>query len=61
VTIVELADGIRPGGQTVDLRGAGADVVQRMRLIDQMHERSLDQWGVAWINATADAIELPTY
>ena len=32
VTIVELADGIRPGGQTVDLRGAGGDVVERMGL-----------------------------
>jgi 2-polyprenyl-6-methoxyphenol hydroxylase-like FAD-dependent oxidoreductase len=51
VTIVELADGIRPGGQTVDLRGAGGDVVERMGLIDQMRQRSLDQRGVAWINA----------
>jgi 2-polyprenyl-6-methoxyphenol hydroxylase-like FAD-dependent oxidoreductase len=51
VTIVELADGIRPGGQTVDLRGAGGDVVERMGLIDQMRERSLDQRGVAWIKA----------
>ena len=51
VTIVELADGIRPGGQTVDLRGAGGDVVVRMGLIGQMRERSLDQRGVAWIKA----------
>ena len=51
VTIVELADGIRPGGQTVDLRGAGGDVVERMGLIGQMRERSLDQRGVAWIKA----------
>jgi 2-polyprenyl-6-methoxyphenol hydroxylase-like FAD-dependent oxidoreductase len=51
VTIVELADGIRPGGQTVDLRGAGGDVVQRMGLIDRMRQRSLDQRGVAWIKA----------
>jgi len=50
VTIVELADGIRPG-QTVDLRGAGGDVVERMGLIDQMRQRSLDQRGVAWIKA----------
>ncbi|GAC1402289.1 MAG: hypothetical protein NVSMB60_18450 [Mycobacterium sp.] len=35
-TIVELADGIRPGGQTVDLRGAGGDVVERMGLMDQI-------------------------
>jgi 2-polyprenyl-6-methoxyphenol hydroxylase-like FAD-dependent oxidoreductase len=51
VTIVELAEGIRPGGQTVDLRGAGGDVVERMGLIDQMRHRSLDQRGVAWIKA----------
>src|SRR6201991_1230202 len=51
VTLVELADGIRPGGQTVDLRGAGGDVVERMGLIDQMREHSLDQRGVAWIKA----------
>jgi 2-polyprenyl-6-methoxyphenol hydroxylase-like FAD-dependent oxidoreductase len=51
VTIVELADGIRPGGQTVDLRGAGGQVVERMGLIDQMRRRSLDQRGVAWIKA----------
>ncbi|MGX9791331.1 FAD-dependent monooxygenase [Mycobacterium sp. MMS18-G62] len=51
VTIVEVADGIRPGGQTVDLRGAGGDVVERMGLIDQMRERALDQRGVAWIKA----------
>jgi 2-polyprenyl-6-methoxyphenol hydroxylase-like FAD-dependent oxidoreductase len=50
-TIVELAEGIRPGGQTVDLRGAGGDVVERMGLIDQMRARSLEQRGVAWIKA----------
>jgi len=51
VTIVDLADGVRPGGQTVDLRGAGGDVVERMGLIGQMRERSLDQRGVAWIKS----------
>ena len=47
VTIAELADGIRPGGQTVDLRGAGGEVVARMGLLPEMHARSLDQRGVA--------------
>lgn len=51
VTIVELADGIRPGGQTVDLRGAGGDVVERMGLLPEMQARSLDQRGVAWIRS----------
>jgi 2-polyprenyl-6-methoxyphenol hydroxylase-like FAD-dependent oxidoreductase len=51
VTVVEVADGIRPGGQTVDLRGAGGDVVERMGLLDQMRGHALDQRGVAWIKA----------
>jgi 2-polyprenyl-6-methoxyphenol hydroxylase-like FAD-dependent oxidoreductase len=51
VTIAELANDIRPGGQTVDLRGAGGEVVQRMGLIDKMRARSLDQRGVAWIKS----------
>jgi 2-polyprenyl-6-methoxyphenol hydroxylase-like FAD-dependent oxidoreductase len=51
VTIVEIAEGIRPGGQTVDLRGAGGEVVKRMGLVDQMRARSLDQRGAAWIKA----------
>jgi 2-polyprenyl-6-methoxyphenol hydroxylase-like FAD-dependent oxidoreductase len=51
VTIVDLADGIRPGGQTVDLRGAGGDVVERMGPLPEMQARSLDQRGVAWIKS----------
>jgi 2-polyprenyl-6-methoxyphenol hydroxylase-like FAD-dependent oxidoreductase len=51
VTIVELAEGIRPGGQTVDLRGAGAGVVERMGLLDQMKGRSLFQRGIAWVRS----------
>jgi 2-polyprenyl-6-methoxyphenol hydroxylase-like FAD-dependent oxidoreductase len=51
VVIVELAPGIGPGGQTVDLRGAGRDVVERMGLLDQMVDRSLAQRGIAWVRA----------
>ncbi len=51
VVVVELAPGIRPGGQTVDLRGAGADVVRRMGLLEAMSDRSLAQRGVAWVRA----------
>lgn len=51
VTIVELAEGIRPGGQTVDLRGAGADVVERMGLLDQMKGRSLFQRGIRYVRS----------
>ena len=51
VVVVELAPGIRPGGQTVDLRGAGRAVVERMGVLDQMVDRCMRQRGVAWVRA----------
>ncbi len=51
VVVAELASGIRPGGQTVDLRGAGREVVRRMGLFDEMTARSLDQCGAAWVRS----------
>ena len=51
VVVAEVADGIRPGGQTVDLRGAGADVVERMGLLAEMERRALFQRGIAWVAA----------
>lgn len=51
VVIVESAPDIRPGGQTVDLRGAGADVVERMGLLAEMERRALFQRGIAWVRA----------
>lgn len=47
--VVETAPTLRLGGQTVDLRGAGRDVVTRMGLLDEMRARSLDQRGIAWV------------
>jgi 2-polyprenyl-6-methoxyphenol hydroxylase-like FAD-dependent oxidoreductase len=49
-TVVERAPAPRPGGQTVDLRGAGRTVVQRMGLMDRARELTLDQRGIAWVN-----------
>jgi 2-polyprenyl-6-methoxyphenol hydroxylase-like FAD-dependent oxidoreductase len=51
VVLVEIHDSIRPGGQTVDLRGAGRAVAERMGLLDQMRAHSLEQRGVAWVKA----------
>jgi 2-polyprenyl-6-methoxyphenol hydroxylase-like FAD-dependent oxidoreductase len=51
VVVVESAPGIRPEGQTVDLRGAGADVVQRMGLLDELTRRAVDQRGIAWVRS----------
>ena len=51
VIVVEIGRGLRPGGQTVDLRGAGGDVVDRMGLIDEMRVRALEQRGAAWVRS----------
>ncbi|MFJ1708761.1 FAD-dependent monooxygenase [Kitasatospora sp. NPDC088346] len=51
VTVVERAPAPRPGGQTVDLRGAGRTVVERMGLMDRARAASVDQRGLALMDA----------
>ncbi|KAA9374401.1 FAD-binding monooxygenase [Microbispora cellulosiformans] len=50
VTVVERAPAPRPGGQTVDLRGAGRTVAARMGLLDRAREVSVEQNGVALVD-----------
>lgn len=50
-TVVERAPAPRPGGQAVDLRGAGRTVVQRMGLMDRVVEVALEQRGFAYVDA----------
>ncbi|MGW6708135.1 FAD-dependent monooxygenase [Streptomyces sp. NPDC054956] len=52
VTIVERAPEPRPGGQTVDLRGAGRTVVERMGLMDRVRAECVDQRGLALVDTT---------
>ncbi|MEU2630050.1 FAD-dependent monooxygenase, partial [Kitasatospora sp. NPDC007106] len=51
VTVVERAPAPRPGGQTVDLRGAGRTVISRMGLMERARELSLDQKGIATVDS----------
>ncbi|MFF2927361.1 FAD-dependent monooxygenase [Streptomyces celluloflavus] len=51
VTVVERAPAPRPGGQTVDLRGAGRTVITRMGLMDRARALCVDQRGLAYVNA----------
>ena len=50
-TVVERAPAPRTGGQTVDLRGAGRTVIERMGLMDRVRELSVDQRGIAFVGA----------
>ena len=49
VTLVERAPGPRPGGQTVDLRGAGRTVIERMGLLDAARALVVDERGLALV------------
>jgi 2-polyprenyl-6-methoxyphenol hydroxylase-like FAD-dependent oxidoreductase len=51
-TVVERAPALRPGGQAVDLRGAGRTVISRMGLMDQARAVSLHQRGMAMIKSS---------
>ena len=50
VTVVERAPAPPQGGQTVDLRGAGRTVVERMGLLDQIRSMIVTQRGIAWVD-----------
>ncbi|GEE03557.1 monooxygenase [Gordonia spumicola] len=50
VTVVERAPALRTGGQTVDLRGAGRTVVDRMGLTAVTDAKLLHQRGVATVD-----------
>lgn len=52
VTVVETADGVRTGGQAVDLRGAGRTVLARMGLLERAVAVSLKQQGIADVDTT---------
>jgi len=50
-TIVERAPAPRPGGQAVDLRGAGRTVAERMGILDRVRAVALEQRGFAYVDA----------
>ncbi|MFD7641545.1 FAD-dependent monooxygenase [Kitasatospora sp. NPDC059795] len=59
--VVERAPAPRPGGQTVDLRGAGRTVIDRMGLLDQVRQVAVDQRGLALVDRNGKHLaELPT-
>src|ERR1700722_9609909 len=60
-TVVERAPAPRAGGQTVDLRGAGRTVIERMGLMDRVREVSVSQRGIAFVGADGRiAARMPT-
>ncbi|TDD56118.1 FAD-dependent monooxygenase [Saccharopolyspora elongata] len=50
VTVVERAPQLRPGGQAVDLRGVGKEVVRRMGLDKQVRAACTDTRGMSFVS-----------
>ena len=51
VTVVERAPEFRDGGQTIDVRGAGKVVAQRMGLEDAIRSKSTHEDGLVFVDA----------
>lgn len=51
VTVVERAPELRPGGQSVDLRGAGRTVAERMDMVDAVLAANTGEVGLAFVDA----------
>ena len=50
VTVIERADAFRDGGQNVDVRGQGRDVLRQMGLEDEALSHGTGEEGTAWID-----------
>lgn len=50
VTVVEQAPGFRDGGQNVDVRGAGRDVLRLMGLEQAALDATTGERGLAWVD-----------
>ncbi len=51
VVVAELAPVLRSGGQTVDLRGPSAEVLDRLGLLEECRRHLVPQRGIAWVDA----------
>lgn len=56
VTVVEKAKQFRDGGQNVDIRGAGREVIQRMGLEKAALDHGTGEEGAAWINEDGEVV-----
>ncbi|MGW5742659.1 FAD-dependent monooxygenase [Amycolatopsis sp. NPDC003861] len=61
VTVLERAGAFRDGGQNVDVRGAGREVLARMGLTEAIKARNTTETGTVFVDAAGRVLgELPT-
>src|SRR5450830_455983 len=56
VLVAEKASGFRDGGQNVDVKGAGQQVINRMGLTEQIEARNTQECGQKWLDAAGKVV-----
>jgi len=56
VVVVEKANGFRDGGQNVDVKGAGQQVIDLMGLTEQIEARNTQECGQKWLDAAGKVL-----
>ena len=56
VTVLERAPEFRDGGQNIDVRGAGREVIRRMGLEDAALQHGTGETGTAWVHSDGSVI-----
>lgn len=50
VTVVERAEELRPGGQSIDIRGHGVTIIRRMQLEESIRANTTREKGIQFVN-----------
>lgn len=58
VVIVEKANAFRDGGQNVDVKGAGQQVIKLMDLTEQIEARNTQECGQKWLDAAGKVVAI---
>lgn len=56
VTVVERADGVRIGGQNIDVHGVGRDVAERMGVLDRIRDANTGELGTEFVRSDGSVI-----
>ncbi|MEV4064454.1 FAD-dependent monooxygenase [Nonomuraea dietziae] len=56
VTIVERSNGLRPGGQAIDVRGPALDVAARMGLLEEIRAHRVEMRGMSMVDGEGNEV-----
>lgn len=56
VTVVEIADGLRAGGQAVDVRGPALEVARRMGVLERIRAAAVEMRGMSMVDADGNEL-----